>query len=52
VIWRQQPKVTGDGHFSHRIAFGPDGYLYLTSGERQKMQPAQDMNVNLVRSCA
>jgi glucose/arabinose dehydrogenase len=47
VIWRQQPKVTGDGHFSHRIAFGPDGYLYLTSGERQKMQPAQDMNVNL-----
>jgi glucose/arabinose dehydrogenase len=47
VIWRQQPKVTGDGHFSHRIAFGPDGYLYLTSGERQKMQPAQDMTVNL-----
>ncbi|MFL6778185.1 MAG: PQQ-dependent sugar dehydrogenase [Sphingomicrobium sp.] len=47
VIWRQRPKVTGDGHFSHRIAFGPDGYLYLTSGERQKMQPAQDMNVNL-----
>ena len=25
VIWRQQPKVTGGGHFSHRIAFGPDG---------------------------
>jgi aldose sugar dehydrogenase len=47
VIWRQQPKVTGDGHFSHRIAFGPDGYLYLTSGERQKMQPAQNMAVNL-----
>ncbi len=47
VIWRQQPKVEGDGHFSHRIAFGPDGYLYLTSGERQKMTPAQDMSVNL-----
>ena len=47
VIWRQQPKVTGDGHFSHRIAFGPDGYLFLTSGERQKMQPAQAYDSNL-----
>lgn len=47
VIWRQQPKVTGDGHFSHRIAFGPDGFLYLTSGDRQKMQPAQDFSGNL-----
>lgn len=43
VIWRQSPKVTGNGHFSHRIAFGPDKFLYLTSGDRQKMQPAQDM---------
>jgi glucose/arabinose dehydrogenase len=47
VIWRQQPKVDGDGHFSHRIAFGPDGLLYLTSGERQKFDPAQDMGGNL-----
>jgi len=47
VIWRQQPKVTGDGHFSHRIAFGPDGYLYLTSGERQKMTPAQEFGGDL-----
>jgi glucose/arabinose dehydrogenase len=47
VIWRQQPKVAGDGHFSHRIAFGPDGLLYLSSGERQKMSPAQDFNGNL-----
>ena len=47
VIWRQQPKVTGDGHFSHRIAFGPDGFLYLSSGERQKMAPAQDFSGNL-----
>ncbi len=47
VIWRQQPKVTGNGHFSHRIAFGPDGLLYLSSGERQKFDPAQDMSMNL-----
>jgi aldose sugar dehydrogenase len=47
VIWRQQPKVSGNGHFSHRIAFGPDGFLYLSSGERQKMTPAQDMSGNL-----
>jgi len=47
VIWRQQPKVTGNGHFSHRIAFGPDGLLYLSSGDRQKMEPAQAMDGNL-----
>lgn len=45
VIWRQQPKVSGDGHYSHRIAFSPDGqYLFIASGDRQKMTPSQDMN--------
>ena len=43
VIWRQEPKVSGSGHFSHRIAFDPDGLLYLSSGDRQKMAPAQDL---------
>jgi glucose/arabinose dehydrogenase len=47
VIWRQTPKVTGQGHFSHRIAFGPDGYLWISSGDRQKFDPAQDMQANL-----
>ena len=47
IIWRQQPKVSGNGHFSHRIAFGPDGFLYLSSGDRQKMAPAQDFTGNL-----
>ncbi|HYD25045.1 MAG TPA: PQQ-dependent sugar dehydrogenase [Croceibacterium sp.] len=48
VIWRQSPKVTGRGHYSHRIAFSPDGrYLFLASGERQKGAPAQDLSVNL-----
>jgi aldose sugar dehydrogenase len=48
VIWRQTPKVTGNGHYSHRIAFSPDGkYLFVSSGERQKFTPAQDLSVNL-----
>jgi len=48
VIWRQDPKVTGEGHYSHRITFSPDGrYLFVASGDRQKMQPAQDLSVNL-----
>ena len=48
VIWRQTPKMTGRGHYSHRLAFSPDGkYLFVASGERQKMQPAQDTAVTL-----
>jgi aldose sugar dehydrogenase len=48
VIWRQQPKTTGQGHYSHRIAFAPDGRsLFIASGERQKMAPAQDLTGNL-----
>ncbi len=43
IIWRQNPKVTGRGHYSHRMAFSPDGkYLFISSGDRQKMDPAQD----------
>jgi glucose/arabinose dehydrogenase len=47
VIWRQNPKVEGRGHYGHRIAFGPDGFLYVSSGERQKFTPAQEMQANL-----
>ncbi|MGP4848459.1 PQQ-dependent sugar dehydrogenase, partial [Marinobacter sp. 1Y8] len=47
-IWQQSPKVTGQGHYSHRLLFAPDGrYLYISSGERQDKDPAQDMNGNL-----
>lgn len=42
-VWTQNPKVTGRGHYSHRLTFSPDGKsLFITSGERQKMQPSQD----------
>lgn len=47
VIWRQEAKVSGAGHYGHRIAFGPDGKLWITSSERQKFDPAQDMASNL-----
>ena len=47
VVWRQTPKVTGDGHFSHRIAFAKDGSLFLSSGDRQKGDPAQDKTADL-----
>jgi glucose/arabinose dehydrogenase len=47
LIWHQSPKVTGNGHYSHRMAFSPDGYLFITSGDRQKFTPAQNMAMNL-----
>ena len=46
-IWTQTPKVTGSGHYGHRIAFSPNGYLFVSSGERQKFNPSQSMDGNL-----
>jgi glucose/arabinose dehydrogenase len=46
-IWRQAPKVEGRGHFGHRLAFGPDAKLYISNGDRQKFDPAQDMGATL-----
>lgn len=42
VIFRQQPKVGGSNHFGSRLAFAPDGTLFVTLGERFKFDPAQD----------
>ncbi|HTO28948.1 MAG TPA: PQQ-dependent sugar dehydrogenase, partial [Devosia sp.] len=48
AIWRQEPAIASFGHFSHRIAFSPDGaYLFVTSGERMQGAPAQDLSNNL-----
>lgn len=47
IIWRQTPKVEGGGHYAHRIAFSPDGHLFISSGDRQKFDPAQDMQSNM-----
>lgn len=47
VVWRQEPKVTGSGHYGHRIAFSADGFMFISSGDRQKFTPAQEMQQNL-----
>ena len=47
TIWQQVPKVSGQGHYGHRMLFGSDGKLWVSSGERQKFDPAQDLKTNL-----
>lgn len=44
VIFRQQPKVDGGNHFGSRLAFAPDGKLFVTLGDRFKFEPAQDVS--------
>jgi len=46
VVWRQYPKMVGLGHYGHRITFDDDGYLWISSGDRQKFTPSQDMQSN------
>ena len=46
-IWEQTPKVTGQGHYAHRIVFDRQANLWISSGDRQKFEPAQDMQSNM-----
>jgi glucose/arabinose dehydrogenase len=43
VIFRQQPEIDGPYHFGGRLAFAPDGKLFVTLGERFQFEPAQDL---------
>ena len=52
LLWEQLPHTKGRGHFSHRLAFGPlessqKGMLFISSGDRQIMHPAQTFDNNL-----
>jgi len=52
TIWKQTPARSGQGHFSHRIAFGVDGTqhagkIFITSGDRQEQTPAQKWDTAL-----
>ena len=47
VIFRQEPKVQGGNHFGSRLAFAPDGKLFVTLGERFTFTPAQDLTNDL-----
>ena len=47
VIWRQVPKTVARGHFGHRIVFGNDGKLFITSGDRMRFEPAQHPGTNI-----
>ena len=47
VIWRQYPKMLGYGHYGHRMLLDNQGMLWITSGDRQKFTPAQDMQSNV-----
>lgn len=44
-IWQQDP-ASGNGHFALRMQ-ADDDHLFITSGDRQELNPAQDMESNL-----
>jgi glucose/arabinose dehydrogenase len=48
VIYRQEPKVSGGGHFGSRIVFSRDGKLFITQGDRfNHRERAQDLSTTI-----
>ncbi|MFX0539078.1 PQQ-dependent sugar dehydrogenase [Ornithinimicrobium sp. Y1847] len=45
VLWEQTPQ-SGNGHFSLRMLVHDD-HLFVTSGDRQELDPAQGLDTNL-----
>ena len=47
-IWQQSLDIASPGHFSHKIAFSPDGqHMFVASGDRMQGDPAQDLSNTL-----
>ena len=44
LVFRQQPKVSGGAHFGSRLVFTSDGYVFITTGDRQRREFVQDLN--------
>lgn len=47
VVWRQSPHNAQNGQFGHRILFGANSTMWISSGERQLFDPAQVTSSNL-----
>ena len=47
TLFTQTPWITGSKHFGSRVAFGPDGHAFLTTGERFQFDPAQNLSDHL-----
>jgi glucose/arabinose dehydrogenase len=48
IIFRQEPTYSGNNHFGSRLAFAPDGTLFITTGERFNLRDkAQDLSTDL-----
>jgi aldose sugar dehydrogenase len=48
VIYRQQPKVRGGGHYGSRIVFRRDGTMFVTQGDRMNYrEQAQNLSSGL-----
>jgi aldose sugar dehydrogenase len=47
VIFRAVPKTGGGAHFGSRLAFGGDGTLFVTTGERFRFDPSQDLSTHM-----
>ncbi|MEO6155931.1 MAG: PQQ-dependent sugar dehydrogenase [Thermomonas sp.] len=45
VIYRQLPKLEGPNHFGSRIAFDGKGHVFISQGERNQKDLAQDLEV-------
>jgi glucose/arabinose dehydrogenase len=48
VLYSQQPKVQSGNHYGSRIAFGRDGTMWITAGDRANQRPlVQDLSTGI-----